>query len=933
MKDRSMQRLKVIGFLLISTCYLFAQSSFYNATQEILGQQRLNSTIAIAIDDINGDQKDDLILFDQGKFLKTFTQTSSNTPFVYKNHTQTSAFGEWAVVTGDLNNDGTPEIIASGNENGSEILFANNGNYGTVQATPAVYSQNTNLVDFNNDGYLDLFVCNDIGENQTYINDGEGKMVKEFLIDFQTSPEDDMSGNYSSIFSDIDNDGDLDLYIGKCRAGVSDPTDRRRVNTLYINNNDGTYTESAENFGLANGSQSWSVDAGDVDNDGDIDILIANHDREHDLMINDGSGHFTRFWGLPEESQSFAYQSFFADFDNNGWLDIFITEPLKSYILYNNEMKFSQYDLSLGGKKAFSGATGDFNSDGYLDLYLGFAGSFQSPGSRSDIVAINEGKANNYLNINLIGDTTNKDAIGAKVSIYYQGNSQVREITAGKSYGIMNSTVAHFGLGDVEIVDSILVNWPSGVKTILDNSYEANNFLTISEDGCISSRLKINDHELCSGNAITIELDEEYDTYLWSDGSDDPTLTITSPGSYSVVVTKNGCVSGSNFFQVKNEEEYQSDELIYSDTKVGCDNTLISLSSINGSSYEWSNGGTDREIYVSEPGFYKVTVSTNCETYISDEYEVEFVQLFEEVITEDTVLIGEQAELSLTGDNVNWYREYYDNAIINSGNNFTTIPLFRDSTFYAGNTTTDEGESTVKMSPVPLNSTFDDQFTGNDSLDFTVLSPFVLNSVSVRTQVSGKRIIEIWKGRVLIIAIEKEMEPGKNDIPLNIKLKPGDYWITTNRENNITELESDNPLFSYSDQFLGFDKTIPGYLKIGESTMYDNVTPYFFNWNINYGSYSCENRYAIKATVNEDVSIIDTDIITNIFPNPSNGTFIIDTKFSGKAEIWNVDGKRIIQSIKLNSGKNNINTRIASGIYILKLTSKDQVVSRLIVVN
>ena len=167
----------------------------------------------------------------------------------------------------------------------------------------------------NNDGFLDLFVCNDTGENQTFLNDGEGGMIKELIIDFKTSEDDDMSGNYSSIFTDIDSDGDLDLYIGKCRAGASEPTDRRRINTLYINNNDGTYTENAEAFGLANGSQTWSVDAGDVDNDGDIDILIANHDRDHDLMINDGAGHFSRFEGLPPESKSYAYQSFFADFD------------------------------------------------------------------------------------------------------------------------------------------------------------------------------------------------------------------------------------------------------------------------------------------------------------------------------------------------------------------------------------------------------------------------------------------------------------------------------------------------------------------------------------------------------------------------------------------------------------------------------------------
>ena len=242
------------------------------------------------------------------------------------------------------------------------------------------------------------------------------------LIDFQTSPEDDMSGNYTSIFTDVDNDNDLDLYIGKCKAGVSDPTDPRRINTLYINNGNGTYTESAEAFGLNNGSQTWSVDSGDVDNDGDIDIIIANHDREHDLMLNDGQGHFDRVELIPGGYTSFAYQSFFCDFDNNGWLDLFITDPSQSYILYNDEMSFTRRDLFASGFKPFSGASGDLNSDGFPDLYLGFAASFQTPSlTLPDKILLNEGNSNNYLDIKLEGTASNRDAIGAKI-VLYQGD-------------------------------------------------------------------------------------------------------------------------------------------------------------------------------------------------------------------------------------------------------------------------------------------------------------------------------------------------------------------------------------------------------------------------------------------------------------------------------------------------------------------------------
>lgn len=929
-----MRKLIFLGLFLVSVYHISAQTNFYNATQQILGEQKIYSTVAIAVDDINGDQKDDLILFDEGKFLKTFTQTTPETSFDYRNHTQTSAFGEWAVVTGDLNNNGTPEIIASGNENGSELLFLNSNDfYLTTQSTPAVYSQNTNLVDLNSDGFLDLFVCNDVGENQTFLNDGTGKMIKETLIDFKTSAEDDMSGNYSSIFTDIDSDGDLDLYIGKCRGGVTDPTDRRRVNTLYINNSDGTYTESAEAFGLANGSQTWSVDAGDVDNDGDIDILIANHDREHDLMINDGAGHFTRFNGLPPESKSFAYQSFFADFDNNGWLDIFITEPENSYILYNNEMKFSQYEITASGNKAFSGAAGDFNSDGYIDLYLGFASSFQVPGAQSDIVLLNEGKKNNFININLVGIQSNRDAIGSLVKVFIDGNQQVREVIAGRSYGIMNSTVSHFGVGMSELVDSIIVEWPSGIKTSILDPTTVNNSITITENGCVNPNLIISDLELCNGAGITLRLDDSYDNYLWSNESVTDSLTISEEGSYSVIVDKDGCVTRSNTFYVSAENNYPSDEILLPESYTGCKNEYIQLNTVSGTEYLWSNGESTRNIFVNEPGDYQVTVSTNCGVHVSDLVSIDFLDLDIPKISEDTVLIGDSAVLSLEGDNVKWYKEYKDQLSIWAGSTYTTIPLVKDTIYYAGNTVSISGSNIDLLSPVPLNSTFDDQFIGNDTLEFKVISPFTLSSLSVRTQNSGIRNIEIWKDGNLIKSVSNLFSIGKSEVLFNQYLDIGSYQITTNENVNIEELGNASPKFSYSEQFIGNDKILDGYLKIGESVINEGVIPYFFDWKINYGAFSCEDRYPVKATVDDDVSTTDTELAVEIFPNPSNGRINIKLDKQAVAEIWNIGGKKVIQSNRLNAGDNIINTQLNAGAYVLKLIVKEKIFSRIIIIE
>lgn len=927
-----MQRINVIGLLLLFVSYVSGQSSFYDATAQILGQQKVKSTVAIAIDDINGDQKDDLVLFDEGKHLKTFTQTSTNQPFVYKYHTQTSAFGEWAAICGDLNNDGSPEIIASGNENGSEILFSNNGAYATVQATPSVYSQNTNLVDLNNDSFLDLFVCNDTGENQTYLNDGEGKMVKTSIIDFQTSEEDDMSGNYSSIFTDIDNDGDLDLYIGKCRAGVTDPTDRRRVNTLYVNNGDGTYSEDAENFGLANGSQTWSIDAGDVDNDGDIDILVANHDREHDLLLNDGEGYFTRFGGLPSESKSFAYQSFFGDFDNNGWLDIFITEPSNSYILYNNEMKFSQYDMSQNGKGAFSGATGDFNSDGYLDLYIGFAFSFQSVGNNYDVVLLNEGKENNFIKIHLEGSESNKDAVGARVVIYHDGLQQTREVIAGRSYGIMNSTVSHFGIGLSESIDSIIVRWPSGNKTSILDPISANTDITIAEDGCISANIELPDLILCDDQVI-VKLGESFDEYLWSDGSTQDSLVISEAGSYSVEVERENCKVRSNSFSVFEEINHPSDEIISVESYQGCKDKSIKLESVPGSEYLWSNGVTSKCIYVDEPGMYQVTVTSNCNTLVSDLVSIDFYNSDMPQITEDTVSIGVAATLMLEGESVHWYKEYYDQISIGSGACYFTVPLVSDTVFYAGNTVLYSGTEVDLLNPVPLNSSFDDQFVGNDTLDFKVLSPFKLNSISVRTQVGGSRTIEIWNDGNLIKSVTNDLSTGKNEIFLDEFLEIGTYQITTNELMNIEQLGSSNPKFSYSEQFIGNDKIVEGYLKIGESVKSSDVIPYFFDWKIIYGELSCEDRYPVRAIVKDGVSTSNIRVDINVYPNPSNGSFIIQSEVATTAEIWNAGGKQVLENLGLREGSNTININLNSGVYVLKLITDSSTQSKLLIIN
>lgn len=914
--------ISLIGSLICASA--FGQVEFFDNTAQLLGDEKRYSTICIGFDDFNGDLKDDLFILDEGKVLKTFIQGAPNQAFTYREHLQVSANGDWSFISGDLDNDAIPEIICSGLEDGSQFLKYDGSDYNTsFTVATSNYAQNSNLVDLNDDGFLDFFVCNDDGENFIFLNNGSGGMIETKPIDFQTSEEDDMSGNYSSIFTDIDGDDDLDLYIGKCRGGVNDPTDRRRINTLYINNGDGTYTESAEAFGLNTGAQSWSVDAGDVDNDGDIDIFIANHDRAHDLMINDGNGHFDRKTLVSGGYTSFAYQSFFCDFDNNGWLDIFVTDPSFTYILYNDEMSFTKRDLLGNSRKAFSGATGDLNSDGFPDLYLGFGNSFQSPSDIADKVLMNRGNTNNYLDVNLEGTVSNRDAIGAKITLYQEGKIQSREIHAGKSYGIMNSTIAHFGLGKTTVVDSVKIKWTSGLVTVIDEISEVNTLLSVREDGCYSTTYVMPDLQLCGGDSIEVILPLEFNNFRWSNGSTEASIWIDAPGWYSVEFEDLGCVIRSSYFEVTEEKTLEEDDILSQVEIVACDGEVVELEAYSGTAYYWSTEETSQVIEVSESGIYNVAMATNCDEYTSGDVDVFFGAIKIPIIENDSVLLGESATFIGESEDLNWYLNKNDLEPLATGSEFVTTELFEDQTFYVSEITEGFGFNRSLMKTVPLNNIGDSTYTQNDFIEFEVLEELTLYSVKARTQKAGVRRIVVLEDDEELVAFDANLLVGVNTINIDYILKPGIYRIGTDSVTNQNNLSTEHPQLSYSQNYVQNDKRINGFLEIAESELYPGITPYFFDWEIYYGHYYCDPRVAVHALIKEPVSTEDLIVNSVVFPNPTAGKISVrtDMEIPYSIDVLNVSGTKVMGSINGDQPVMTFEMPKISGLYFLKLTN------------
>jgi len=919
-----MKALHITAFCILAYGTLNGQVGFFDGTAQVLGEEEVYSTICIGFDDLNGDLKDDLFLLDEGKVLKTFIQGPPRESFSYKEHLQVSAFGDWAIISGDLDNDASPEIICSGIEDGSQFLGFDGDTYNTIyKKGDSNYAQNSNLVDLNNDGFLDFFVCNDDGENFMFLNDGSGGMIETKLIDFQTTPDDDMSGNYTSIFADIDGDDDLDLYIGKCRAGVTDPEDPRRINTLYINNGDGTYTENAEAFGLNTGAQSWSVDAGDVDNDGDTDIIIANHDRAHDLMINDGNGHFDRKTIIPDGYHSFAYQSFFGDFDNNGWLDIFITDPSTTFILFNDEMSFTRRDLIGSGRQAFSGATGDLNSDGFLDLYLSIANSFQNPSSIADKVYLNDGNSNNYLDINLVGTSSNRDAIGAKVILYEGDYIQSREVLAGKSYGIMNTTQIHFGLGKTSKIDSIKVKWPSGIETTIDDILKVNTLMNITENGCVTSILMMSDLQLCGGDSIEVSLPIGYDNYKWSDESNEANIWITEPGWYRAELEKNGCITRTSYFEVTEEINLSPDDILPNIDQVVCEGDLVKLKSYPGTSYSWSTGDITQVIDVVDSGIYSLAMTTNCDTYISNQVEVLFADINLPIVESDSIILGGNATFISEGEELYWYQNKNDVEPLAIGNEFITPALFESQTYYVGEPNSGYGFAKNIMPIVPLNSVGDTIYTENEFVQFEILNDLTLNSVKVRTQKVGFRRVLILEGNIILTGITVDLTVGVNTIDIDYSFSPGVYTIGTFDAVNQTNLGTDHPQLSYSTVYSNADKRIEGYLKVEDSEIYPGTTPYFFDWDIDYGFYYCEPRVPVHAIVKDPVSTDDLNVNSIIYPNPTSGQISIrtDMEVPFNIDVFDVSGRNVINTIRGDKAFMTVEMPIVSGLYLLKLTN------------
>ena len=529
--------------------------------------------------DVDADGFHDLFIPD-GVYSRLFRNKADGT---FEDITEKSGLagldGVSVGVFADYDNDGDKDLFVSRTYNPNQLFRNDGGRFTDVTAASKIGADCCTTVaswgDYNNDGYLDLYVGRYLdprtkipttfyarnGEpNQLYKNNGDGTFTN--VTDQAGVGEVGLC--LGTVWGDYDDDGYLDLYV------VNDFGRK----TLYHNNRNGTFTDVTVKSGTLDYGAGMSASFGDYDNDGRLDLYVANIRSEHgwfaesptvwrymmntmrqnvwytdmplyfqifrqsgfgfpavfkqmasgnSLLRNNGDGTFEDAkWRTSTNPPGWFWGSSFADFDNDGWLDIYSANGwayndkgteieldfLNSVVSEMQEYKKGTFfDPKWFGNRSWHGWERNrhlrSNGDGTFaevgrgagtDLILNSRGiavaDFWNRGVQDIAVAAstdkhallkNNATGKHWLAVELVGTKTNRDAVGARVYARVGQSRQMREVVLGDGYGSQNTLRQHFGLGDATRVDELVVKWPKTGETQTFTNVAADRILQITE--------------------------------------------------------------------------------------------------------------------------------------------------------------------------------------------------------------------------------------------------------------------------------------------------------------------------------------------------------------------------------------------------------------------------------------------------------------------
>jgi hypothetical protein len=559
----------IIVFLLAAQLQ-FALSQTFSDVSNIQGINSTNTSTdgwgsGVSFYDFNQDGWDDLSFAKenglQGIYLNnqgSYQQAS----FVLSN------FGETKhLLWVDYDNDGALDIFIT-TKNGKNYLYKNDGNFNftEVTASAGIYAggaknYGASFGDYNKDGFLDLYVCkygdttgdtsNLVDVNNLYRNNGDGTFTD---VSFIAGVSDGSKPSFCSVWFDYNKDSWPDLYV---------VNDRSSNAVLYRNNGDGTFSNVTVIANLtAPISNFMTASIADYNNDNDLDLFVSNTSGGlvdvPKLFDNTGSGYFTDLSSsLGLVMPKTTWGGLWLDYNNDSKQDLYVatafldpSAPIGQSYFFKNLLPATFVEdssLFIGNHSASSHAVsrGDLNNDGFYDIAV------QNESPYLPFLWQNSGNSNNYIKISLEGTVSNSMAIGSWIKVFVGGQQYTQYTLCGENYLGQNSQHHIFGVGNASMIDSITVEYTSGIEDKYYNLPVNQNYQFL-EGGTVPifTIPQLGSTILCLGDSAVLSA-PFFESYTWNTGDTTRQIEVWQAGNYSLTaIDSNGLINYSNVVEI-----------------------------------------------------------------------------------------------------------------------------------------------------------------------------------------------------------------------------------------------------------------------------------------------------------------------------------------------------------------------------------------------
>jgi len=686
---------------------------FYIFTLNLYGQTFTKITSGAIVNDGGSSTGSNWVDIDNDNDLDLFVaNTGFHNNFLYLNNGNSSftkitngviiqdSLSSGGSSWGDYDNDGDLDLFVPNWDFDNNSLYQNNGN-GTFNkiiigeiVNDGMSCGSSSWADYNNDGFLDMFVCT-ASDNFLYMNNGDGIFVR-----ITNGPLVTEGGSNMGSWANIDNDSDLDLFVANYGN-----------NYLYINNGDGTFNKNTSSIIVSENETSHGGSWGDYDNDGDLDLFVTNMNENNILYQNNGDSTFNKITtGSIVNDGGWSHSSSWGDYDNDGDLDLFVSNSgnENNSLYWNNGDGSFNKDISgiIVNDSGWTWASvcGDYDNDGDLDIFV------TDCENNNNSLYQNDGNSNNWINIKCIGILSNRSAIGTRISIKSLiGGSpiwQTREISGLTGFHSQNSLNVHFGLGDASIIDSILIKWPSGIVQTLTN-INVNQFLNIIESTTIPIAEIQNDPSLFIGQTVTIEgvvtqgagVINNIDTDIYIQDNSGKGIKVFRAGSFLTDLTRGSLVNITGMVE-ELQDITQINNFTYSILSTG-NQIPIPLFLSTSQANNISNEGTFIEVIgdvlniVHAGGGTNIELNDGSGSVVARNWDISGIDLSSISNGDNVAIRGVLSVLSSVGQLILSYQEDFDKlsldtpTLIAPSDGSTNIPITQTFEWNAVNTATE----------------------------------------------------------------------------------------------------------------------------------------------------------------------------------------------------------------------------------------------------